>query len=81
MNKLSKRMISCELTVLFSLYFRLFEGNSLRKIEKLKTLLCYFRRVTKTSKFSEMMLQQLILCYACNAFQFSSSDLDLSHGF
>lgn len=27
---------------------RLFEGNSHRKIEKLKTLLCYFRRVTET---------------------------------
>ncbi|XP_076830512.1 poly(ADP-ribose) glycohydrolase isoform X2 [Brachyhypopomus gauderio] len=27
-------------------FFRLFEGSSPRKIEKLKTLLCYFRRVT-----------------------------------
>uniref|UniRef100_A0A3P9HNM7 poly(ADP-ribose) glycohydrolase n=1 Tax=Oryzias latipes TaxID=8090 RepID=A0A3P9HNM7_ORYLA len=27
---------------------RLFESSSLRKIEKLKTLLCYFRRVTET---------------------------------
>ncbi|KAM9848089.1 poly(ADP-ribose) glycohydrolase [Aulostomus maculatus] len=26
---------------------RLFEGNSLKKIEKLKTLLCYFKRVTE----------------------------------
>ncbi|CAL8256165.1 unnamed protein product [Lota lota] len=29
-------------------FYRLFEGSSLRKIEKLKTLLCYFRRVTQT---------------------------------
>ncbi|CAN9499769.1 unnamed protein product [Ophioblennius macclurei] len=28
-------------------FYRLFEGNSLKKIEKLKTLLCYFRRVTQ----------------------------------
>lgn len=27
-------------------FYRLFEGSSPRKIEKLKTLLCYFRRVT-----------------------------------
>ncbi|XP_061546928.1 poly(ADP-ribose) glycohydrolase isoform X1 [Phycodurus eques] len=27
---------------------RLFEGSSLRKIEKLKTLICYFRRVSQT---------------------------------
>ncbi|KAG7262738.1 hypothetical protein CRUP_038257 [Coryphaenoides rupestris] len=26
----------------------MFEGSSSRKIEKLKTLLCYFRRVTQT---------------------------------
>uniref|UniRef100_A0A8B9LAD4 poly(ADP-ribose) glycohydrolase n=1 Tax=Astyanax mexicanus TaxID=7994 RepID=A0A8B9LAD4_ASTMX len=30
-------------------FYRLFEGSSPRKIEKLKTLLCYFRRIT-TSK-------------------------------
>uniref|UniRef100_A0A8C1IT51 poly(ADP-ribose) glycohydrolase n=1 Tax=Cyprinus carpio TaxID=7962 RepID=A0A8C1IT51_CYPCA len=29
-------------------FYRLFEGSSLRKIEKLKTLLCYFRRVTES---------------------------------
>ncbi|XP_030235262.1 poly(ADP-ribose) glycohydrolase [Gadus morhua] len=29
-------------------FHRLFEGYSFRKIEKLKTLLCYFRRVTQT---------------------------------
>ncbi|XP_070771992.1 poly(ADP-ribose) glycohydrolase [Enoplosus armatus] len=29
-------------------FYRLFEGSSPRKIEKLKTLLCYFRRVTQT---------------------------------
>lgn len=29
-------------------FYRLFEGSSQRKIEKLKTLLCYFRRVTQT---------------------------------
>lgn len=29
-------------------FYRLFEGSSSRKIEKLKTLLCYFRRVTQT---------------------------------
>ncbi|XP_061600935.1 poly(ADP-ribose) glycohydrolase isoform X2 [Cololabis saira] len=29
-------------------FYRLFEGPSPRKIEKLKTLLCYFRRVTQT---------------------------------
>lgn len=29
-------------------FCRLFEGSSLRKIEKLKTLLCYFRRVINT---------------------------------
>ncbi|KAM6956280.1 poly(ADP-ribose) glycohydrolase [Aplochiton taeniatus] len=29
-------------------FYRLFEGSSLKKIEKLKTLLCYFRRVTET---------------------------------
>ncbi|KAM6997259.1 poly(ADP-ribose) glycohydrolase [Tautogolabrus adspersus] len=29
-------------------FYRLFEGSSTRKIEKLKTLLCYFRRVSKT---------------------------------
>ncbi|XP_072247030.1 poly(ADP-ribose) glycohydrolase [Leuresthes tenuis] len=29
-------------------FYRLFEGSSLRKIEKLKTLLTYFRRVTQT---------------------------------
>uniref|UniRef100_A0A1A8Q2H6 poly(ADP-ribose) glycohydrolase n=1 Tax=Nothobranchius rachovii TaxID=451742 RepID=A0A1A8Q2H6_9TELE len=29
-------------------FYRLFEGASTRKIEKLKTLLCYFRRVTQT---------------------------------
>uniref|UniRef100_A0A3B4YWF3 poly(ADP-ribose) glycohydrolase n=1 Tax=Seriola lalandi dorsalis TaxID=1841481 RepID=A0A3B4YWF3_SERLL len=28
-------------------FYRLFEGSSPRKIEKLKTLLCYFRRVTQ----------------------------------
>ncbi|XP_071371738.1 poly(ADP-ribose) glycohydrolase [Centroberyx affinis] len=28
-------------------FYRLFEGSSPKKIEKLKTLLCYFRRVTK----------------------------------
>ncbi|XP_033835851.1 poly(ADP-ribose) glycohydrolase [Periophthalmus magnuspinnatus] len=28
-------------------FYRLFEGSSTRKIEKLKTLLCYFRRVTQ----------------------------------
>ncbi|KAM3605799.1 uncharacterized protein V6R79_005005 [Siganus canaliculatus] len=28
-------------------FYRLFEGSSSRKIEKLKTLLCYFRRVTE----------------------------------
>lgn len=28
-------------------FYRLFEGSSQRKIEKLKTLLCYFRRVTQ----------------------------------
>ncbi|XP_003964099.2 poly(ADP-ribose) glycohydrolase [Takifugu rubripes] len=28
-------------------FYRLFEGSSMRKIEKLKTLLCYFRRVTQ----------------------------------
>ncbi|XP_029962694.1 poly(ADP-ribose) glycohydrolase [Salarias fasciatus] len=28
-------------------FYRLFEGTSLRKVEKLKTLLCYFRRVTQ----------------------------------
>uniref|UniRef100_A0AAX7V6R0 poly(ADP-ribose) glycohydrolase n=1 Tax=Astatotilapia calliptera TaxID=8154 RepID=A0AAX7V6R0_ASTCA len=30
-------------------FYRLFEGPSPRKIEKLKTLLCYFRRVTQTT--------------------------------
>ncbi|XP_068577984.1 poly(ADP-ribose) glycohydrolase isoform X2 [Cebidichthys violaceus] len=29
-------------------FYRLFEGSSSRKIEKLRTLLCYFRRVTQT---------------------------------
>nr|XP_057920856.1 poly(ADP-ribose) glycohydrolase isoform X1 [Doryrhamphus excisus] len=29
-------------------FYRLFEGSSSRKIEKLKTLMCYFRRVTHT---------------------------------
>ncbi|KAF7655915.1 hypothetical protein LDENG_00048490 [Lucifuga dentata] len=29
-------------------FYRLFEGSSPRKIEKLKTLLCYFRRITET---------------------------------
>ncbi|XP_047458462.1 poly(ADP-ribose) glycohydrolase isoform X2 [Mugil cephalus] len=29
-------------------FYRLFEGPSPRKIEKLKTLLCYFRRITQT---------------------------------
>lgn len=29
-------------------FYRIFEGSSQRKTEKLKTLLCYFRRVTKT---------------------------------
>uniref|UniRef100_A0A3Q4B744 poly(ADP-ribose) glycohydrolase n=1 Tax=Mola mola TaxID=94237 RepID=A0A3Q4B744_MOLML len=29
-------------------FYRLFEGSSTKKIEKLKTLLCYFRRVTQT---------------------------------
>lgn len=29
-------------------FYRLFEGSSSRKIEKLKTLLCYFRRITTT---------------------------------
>ncbi|XP_054455815.1 poly(ADP-ribose) glycohydrolase [Anoplopoma fimbria] len=29
-------------------FYRLFEGSSPRKIEKLRTLLCYFRRVTQT---------------------------------
>lgn len=35
----------------FVVFFRLFEGSSQRKIEKLKTLLCYFRRVTQTSEY------------------------------
>ncbi|XP_051503509.1 poly(ADP-ribose) glycohydrolase [Myxocyprinus asiaticus] len=30
-------------------FYRLFEGSSPRKIEKLKTLLCYFRRVTEST--------------------------------
>uniref|UniRef100_A0A3Q0SNG2 poly(ADP-ribose) glycohydrolase n=1 Tax=Amphilophus citrinellus TaxID=61819 RepID=A0A3Q0SNG2_AMPCI len=30
-------------------FYRLFEGSSQRKLEKLKTLLCYFKRVTKTT--------------------------------
>lgn len=34
----------------FYFRFRLFEGSSPKKIEKLKTLLCYFQRVTQTSK-------------------------------
>ncbi|XP_057704396.1 poly(ADP-ribose) glycohydrolase isoform X1 [Corythoichthys intestinalis] len=29
-------------------FYRLFEGSSPRKIEKLKTLICYFRRVSQT---------------------------------
>ncbi|XP_029305779.1 poly(ADP-ribose) glycohydrolase [Cottoperca gobio] len=29
-------------------FYRLFEGSSPRKIEKLRTLLCYFRKVTQT---------------------------------
>ncbi|XP_078128609.1 poly(ADP-ribose) glycohydrolase [Sander vitreus] len=29
-------------------FYRLFDGSSPRKIEKLRTLLCYFRRVTQT---------------------------------
>ncbi|XP_076599395.1 poly(ADP-ribose) glycohydrolase isoform X2 [Chaetodon auriga] len=29
-------------------FYRLFEGSSSRKIEKLKTLLCYFRRITQS---------------------------------
>uniref|UniRef100_A0A667WPI4 poly(ADP-ribose) glycohydrolase n=1 Tax=Myripristis murdjan TaxID=586833 RepID=A0A667WPI4_9TELE len=29
-------------------FYRLFEGSSPRKIEKLRTLLCYFRRVTRS---------------------------------
>ncbi|XP_048061092.1 poly(ADP-ribose) glycohydrolase isoform X1 [Megalobrama amblycephala] len=29
-------------------FYRLFEGSNFRKIEKLKTLLCYFRRVTES---------------------------------
>ncbi|XP_059215112.1 poly(ADP-ribose) glycohydrolase [Centropristis striata] len=29
-------------------FYRLFDGSSTRKIEKLRTLLCYFRRVTQT---------------------------------
>lgn len=42
--------ISCDLNFPCAFCFRLFEGSSTRKIEKLKTLLCYFRRVTQTSK-------------------------------
>lgn len=50
-NKVSApQNISCELEFPFAFCFRLFEGSSMRKIEKLKTLLCYFRRVTQTSK-------------------------------
>lgn len=33
----------------YFLFFRLFEGRSPRKPEKLKTLFCYFRRVTEKS--------------------------------
>lgn len=39
------------LILLFLAFFRLFEGRSSRKPEKLKTLFCYFRRVTEKSKF------------------------------
>lgn len=42
--------ILCDLKFPFAFCFRLFEGSSPRKIEKLKTLLCYFRKVTQTSK-------------------------------
>lgn len=39
------------LILLLLAFFRLFEGRSSRKPEKLKTLFCYFRRVTEKSKF------------------------------
>uniref|UniRef100_A0A7N6FI68 PARG catalytic Macro domain-containing protein n=1 Tax=Anabas testudineus TaxID=64144 RepID=A0A7N6FI68_ANATE len=43
-------------------FYRLFEGSSPRKIEKLKTLLCYFRRVTQTSKSQTQLTHLHITC-------------------
>lgn len=42
--------------LIISLAFRLFEGSSSKKIEKLKTLMCYFESVTKQSKCSDFIL-------------------------
>lgn len=55
-----KKKIPCALfaklgVLCFLISFRLFEGSSSRKIEKLKTLLCYFRRVTQTSEHQNII--------------------------
>lgn len=53
-----------EITLFYFLYlviFRLFEGRSSRKPEKLKTLFCYFRRVTEKSKFLSFLIHILSL--------------------
>lgn len=59
----------------FAFFCRLFEGSSPRKIEKLKTLFCYFRTVTQTSKhykiyLPHIMLQPLVLLNVLHVFQF-----------
>uniref|UniRef100_A0A665VUT3 poly(ADP-ribose) glycohydrolase n=1 Tax=Echeneis naucrates TaxID=173247 RepID=A0A665VUT3_ECHNA len=47
-------------------FYRLFEGSSQRKIEKLKTLLCYFRRVTQTKPKGLVTFTRQILNKAPN---------------
>ncbi|KAJ0060742.1 hypothetical protein NL108_018037, partial [Boleophthalmus pectinirostris] len=44
-------------------FYRLFEGSSSRKIEKLKTLMCYFKTVTEQSDLTDVSFNNyVILC-------------------
>lgn len=51
--------------------FRLFEGKNPRKAEKLKTLFCYFRRVTEKRKYGRMVQSGLFFLYLFRLITFS----------
>lgn len=57
-------------------FYRLFEGSSQRKLEKLKTLLCYFERVTKTTPESLVTFTRQALN---NPPDWESSQTQLTH--
>ncbi|XP_072293144.1 poly(ADP-ribose) glycohydrolase [Eucyclogobius newberryi] len=57
---------------------RLFDGNSTRKIEKLKTLLCYFRRVTQNRPKGLVTFRRQTLTSSLD-WESSQSQLTLLH--